>query len=121
MFEILSHLLPDFSALFSGEIGGISVIFWMLMIVIFGIAVWKLREHYQHFLLRYDAIKSLIDNQSKEHLASNRREILQTATDKNVLGTGYLWREFDESLVVSSDQKSLFNTLDAEHFLMQKI
>jgi len=120
MFEILSHLLPDFSALFSGEIGGISVIFWMLMIVIFGIAVWKLREHYQHFLLRYDAIKSLIDNQSKEHLASNRREILQTATDKNVLGTGYLWREFDESLVVSSDQKSLFNTLDAEHFFNAK-
>lgn len=27
-----------------------------------------------------------------------------------------LWREFDESLVLSSDQKQLFNTLDAEHF-----
>ncbi len=27
-----------------------------------------------------------------------------------------LWREFDESLVLSSDQKHLFNTLDAEHF-----
>ncbi|WP_417033881.1 anti-phage ZorAB system protein ZorA [Comamonas kerstersii] len=29
---------------------------------------------------------------------------------------GMLWREFDESLVLSSDQKHLFNTLDAEHF-----
>ena len=27
-----------------------------------------------------------------------------------------LWREFDESLVFSSDQQKLFNTLDAEHF-----
>src|SRR5690606_18834332 len=29
---------------------------------------------------------------------------------------GKVWREFDESLVISGDQKALFNTLDADHF-----
>jgi hypothetical protein len=49
-------------------------------------------------------------------LALNRRETLQRALGLKNSGIGMLWREFDESLVSSSDQKLLFNTLDAEHF-----
>lgn len=53
---------------------------------------------------------------TKETLALTRRETLQKAQGLNAPNIGMLWREFDESLVVSSDQKHLFNTLDAEHF-----
>lgn len=41
---------------------------------------------------------------------------MQKAQGLDAPNVGMLWREFDESLVLSSDQKHLFNTLDAEHF-----
>ncbi|BCM74689.1 hypothetical protein KAM329D_07040 [Aeromonas caviae] len=53
-------------------------------------------------------------------MAYSRREILQRAQKLNANNIGHLWQEFDESLVLSSDKKQLFNSIDAEHFFNAK-
>lgn len=116
MIDLLKHLWPDFSALSAGTTNGLSAAFWIVMAAIFSLSIIFLLRHYWHFLARMQGVRGLLAGQTKETLALARREILQRALALKVAGVGMLWREFDESLVNSSDQKQLFNTLDAEHF-----
>lgn len=116
MMDLLQHLIPDFAHMFSANPNGISAWFWSATALVFVFSFWALVVHYRRFSARMQALHSLLEGQSKETLAQNRRETLQRAGELKAPNVGMLWREFDESLVLSSDQKQLFNTLDAEHF-----
>ena len=114
--SLLSHLLPDFTALANGTPQGLATLFWLLMIFIFVVAVIAVTRHFLRFKGRLSSLKTLIADQDKQSLASSRREVLQKALGLKKEDVGKVWREFDESLVISGDQKALFNTLDADHF-----
>lgn len=114
--NLLEHLLPDFPALSSGTTKGLATIFWLLMVAIFFTAVIAVIRHFVRFNARLRALRTLINDQDKKSLAANRREVLQKALGLKHVEVGKVWREFDESLVISGDQKALFNTLDADHF-----
>ena len=116
MMDLLKHLIPDFAHMFSANPNGISAWFWSATALIFGLSLYFLFVHYRRFRTRLRALRSLLEGQSKETLALSRRETMQKAQGLDAPNVGMLWREFDESLVLSSDQKHLFNTLDAEHF-----
>lgn len=116
MMDLLQYLIPDFALMFSGDTNGISAWFWSVTAAIFVASLFFLFVHYRRFRARMRALRSLLEGQSKETLALSRRETMQKAQGLNAPNVGMLWREFDESLVLSSDQKHLFNTLDAEHF-----
>lgn len=116
MMDLLQHLWPDFSALSAGTTNGLSSVFWLGMMTIFLVAIGFLTRHFLRFNARMKALHSLLEGETKETLALNRRETLHKALALKDAGIGQLWREFDESLVSSADQKQLFNTLDAEHF-----
>ncbi|HBO2173706.1 TPA: anti-phage defense ZorAB system ZorA [Pseudomonas aeruginosa] len=116
MMDLLQHLIPDFAHMFSANPNGISAWFWSATALIFGWSLYFLFVHFRRFRTRLRALRSLLEGQSKETLALSRRETMQKAQGLDAPNVGMLWREFDESLVLSSDQKYLFNTLDAEHF-----
>lgn len=116
MMDLLQHLIPDFAHMFSANPNGISAWFWSATAVIFVLSLYFLFVHFRRFRTRLRALRSLLEGQSKETLALSRRETMQKAQGLDAPNVGMLWREFDESLVLSSDQKHLFNTLDAEHF-----
>lgn len=116
MMDLLKHLIPDFAHMFSANPNGISAWFWSATALIFVLSLYFLSVHFRHFRTRLRALRSLLEGQSKETLALSRRETMQKAQGLDAPNVGMLWREFDESLVLSSDQKHLFNTLDAEHF-----
>ncbi|WP_324628334.1 anti-phage ZorAB system protein ZorA [Pseudomonas aeruginosa] len=116
MMDLLKHLIPDFAHMFSANPNGISAWFWSATALIFGLSLYFLFVHFRRFRNRLRALRSLLEGQSKETLALSRRETMQKAQGLDAPNVGMLWREFDESLVLSSDQKHLFNTLDAEHF-----
>lgn len=117
MGSLLGHLWPTFEALFDfEETRALSAWFWIVMVGVFALATVSVVWHYLRCRRRVGAVRELLDGQSKETLAQNRRETLQRALSLELPGLGYLWREFDESLVATGDQKHLYNTLDAEHF-----
>lgn len=116
MMDLLKHLIPDFAHMFSANPNGISAWFWFATALIFVLSLYFLFVHFRRFRTRLSALRSLLEGQSKETLALSRRETMQKAQGLGAPNVGMLWREFDESLVLSSDQKHLFNTLDAEHF-----
>lgn len=118
MFELLIHLLPSFELLNTPEFETkeLTVYFWIFMMGVVGLAFSFLIIHYIKARGRISAITSLIASQTRADLAINRQETLERALKLKSKEAGNLWREFDESLVFSSDQKFLFNTLDAEHF-----
>lgn len=120
MWDLLKHLWPDFSQMLNGTTNGISAWFWSFTCFIFVLSLFFLFKHYRHFIERNKALRSLLDGQSRETLAHSRREILQRAQKLNANNIGLLWQEFDESLVLSSDNKQLFNSIDAEHFFNAK-
>ncbi|MEH8205527.1 anti-phage ZorAB system protein ZorA [Aeromonas veronii] len=120
MWDLLKHLWPDFSQMLNGTTNGISAWFWSFTCFIFVLSLFFLFKHYRHFIERSKALRSLLDGQSRETLAHSRREILQRAQKLNANNIGHLWQEFDESLVLSSDNKQLFNSIDAEHFFNAK-
>ena len=118
MLELLTHLFPDFSLLSTQgfETKELTVYFWILMVSIVGLASFFLVIHYLQFRSRRSAIAGLIKGQTRSELALNRESTLRRALGHKNREAGKLWREFDESLVFSSDKEHLFNTLDAEHF-----
>lgn len=96
--------------------GSISDLFWLALATIFLISCVFVLIHYVNFRRRIGAVKSLIKGRRKEGLAESRREVNASAAALRDRTAGALWREFDESLVASTDQTLLYNTLDAEHF-----
>ncbi|WBU42635.1 MULTISPECIES: anti-phage ZorAB system protein ZorA [Marinobacter] len=118
--NLLSHLLPDFPALAESSPQGLATIFWLLMMLVFLVALYFVGLHFIRFKRRVTALWSLIKDQDKKALSANRREVLNKAEQLKDDEVGKLWREFDESLVVSGDHSNLYNTLDADHFFNAK-
>lgn len=118
--NLLSHLLPDFPALAESSPQGLATIFWSLMVLVFGVGLYFVGLHFIRFKRRVTSLWSLIKDQDKKALSANRREVLNKAEQLKDDEVGKLWREFDESLVVSGDHSNLYNTLDADHFFNAK-
>lgn len=120
MMELLQHLWPDFSALGIGESDALSVYFWIAMVVIFITTLLFILRHRLKFKARMRALNSLLEGQTKENLAEFRRETLQKVNALEDRDVRLLWSEFDDSLVITEDQKKIFNTLDASYFFNAK-
>ncbi|WPP45881.1 anti-phage ZorAB system protein ZorA [Pseudomonas sp. AN-1] len=120
MLDLLSYLWPDFFSLktaAANNTDALSALFCLLIGGLFLIALFFVAGHYWlSFKRRLNALKSLLQDQSRDNLAINRRDILQRAKGLKPKGIGELWQAFDESLATASDNRRLFNTLDAEHF-----
>lgn len=118
MWELIGHLWPEFELLTTPGIQTkeIGVWLWLFMVVVMIVSVSAVFYHRIRCWRRLAKISRLIDGQDKNTLASNRIETLRIAEEQDPDDTGKLWREFDESLVYSSDKNLLSNTLDAEHF-----
>lgn len=118
MFELIGHILPQFELLFTPGLQTmeLAVWFWIVMMFIMVMSVIAVIYHRLRFSRRLTMIRGLIDGQDKNSLAENRAATLEKAINQDPKITGALWREFDESLVYSSDKTRLSNTLDAEHF-----
>lgn len=118
MLEILSHLLPKLDLLQTPEfeLREIGVWFWIVMVSLTIFCVLAVLTQLWKFLVRLKLVKNLIEGQTRHTLAQNRADTLDKAISADPKLTGPLWREFDESLVYSSDKTKLSNTLDAEHF-----
>ena len=113
----LSNLIPEFSELLNGHISsphGLSALIVTFLFLFSGgflaFAVWK----YFHANRAIKFYKKLLNGVSAEELAKKQRDITKRALENNSYGK--LWREFDETLVLSGDGNRLFNTIDAEHF-----
>ena len=98
----------------------LTTIFVWVMAAIAVITLSFLLYHHSRFKSRITALNQLIERQDREELALNRKQILDSALEQPIPEVGKLWREFDESLVFSSDRQKLSNTLDAEHFFNEK-
>lgn len=120
MMELLQRLWPEFSALTTGDSDALSVYFWLAMVMIFITTLLFMLRHSLKFKARMRGLNGLLEGQSKENLAVSRREILQKANALDDRDVYLLWSEFDESLVVTEDQKKIFNTLDASYFFNPK-
>lgn len=120
MMELLQHLWPEFSALGIGESDALSVYFWIAMVVIFITTLLFMFRHGLKFHARMRALNGLLEGQSKENLAGSRRETLQKVNALDNRDVRLLWSEFDDSLVITEDQKKIFNTLDASYFFNAK-
>lgn len=120
MKELLQHLWPEFSALATGESLAISVWFWLAMVVIFSVTVVILVINRARFGSRIGALNGLVKDFDKDNIALSRREIRQKAIELKDFDARLLWMEFDDSLVVSGDQKQLFSTLGASYFFNGK-
>lgn len=120
MMELLQRLRPDFSALATGESDALSVYFWLAMVVIFITTLLFMLRHTLKFKARMRGLNGLLEGQSKESLAGSRREVLQKVNALDNRDVRLLWSEFDESLVITEDQKKIFNTLDASYFFNAK-
>ena len=120
MMELLQRLWPDFSALATGASDALSVYFWLAMVVIFITTLLFILRNALKFKARMRSLNGLLEGQSKENLAGSRREILQKVNALDDRDVRLLWSEFDESLVITEDQKKIFNTLDASYFFNAK-
>lgn len=116
-FFDLSSLWPDFQVLFTNGVNtgqGLSAAVVAIMIAIVIVAVtislykWVISNKQISFYFR------LIQGVTVDDLAEKRRDIRNRALENT--RCGYLWREFDESLVFDQKRDRLCNTLDAAHF-----
>lgn len=118
MWETLFNLWPKFGLIYEPGFQTQELGAWFCgaMLVIFFGAVISVIRHRVRCGKRIGRLKKLLENQDKNTLAVNRHAMLEKALEQDPDETGKLWREFDESLVYSTDKQRLFNTLDAEHF-----
>lgn len=116
MLDLLKHLVPKFSDMFSSNPNSISAWFWLVTALIFIFSLFSLVVNYRRFLLRIQAVRFLLSDQKKETLVQARRATLQKSREIRVPGISLLWREFDEGLVISSDRSQLLSPLGAETF-----
>ncbi len=113
----MSSLLPDFSFIFNGsmnEAQGLSAFFVLLLLIIMFLFFCYAVYGYISASKKIEFYKNLLDEVKQSELAGKQRDLRNKALEYKEYGR--LWREFDESLVQSSDGQRLFNTLDAEHF-----
>lgn len=113
--QVFRLLWPDFGALSRGDLGGITAVIVILIWIISGWFLFFAARERHRAVHRVAQLHSILEDATTDELVALRPALRQRAeeSDRNVR---HLWREFDETLVVSQDQKSLWNTIDAEHF-----
>ncbi|WP_029913834.1 anti-phage ZorAB system protein ZorA [Pelobacter seleniigenes] len=113
----LARLIPDFSEIFKGNIDtphGLSAFIVAILIVLtFGFLFFSISKYLQA-KRHINFYTNLLDGITQDDLASRQRDITQKALEHKYFGKR--WKEFDETLVLSTDGEKLYNTLDAEHF-----
>ena len=115
--------MPEFSSLwkyiqgdpsnFNTEVLSAGIV-GFLIVVASGFALYSFFGGFIPAKKRIRKIKSLVSGLTPDVLVQSRRTLLEKAGKLDHLGK--LWKEFDETLIVSSDGKHLNNTIDAEHF-----
>jgi MotA/TolQ/ExbB proton channel family protein len=113
----LSSLWPDFSLLLNGGMNsgqGLSAVFVLTLLIIAALFFCYAVFGYFFATNRIKFYKRLLTDVKQNELAGKQRDLRNKALEHKEYGR--LWREFDESLVKSSDGERLFNTLDAAHF-----
>lgn len=113
----LSNLIPHFSDVFQGNIQtahGLSafIVSFLLIVAVsfFVFACFKWHQGKKHIGFYFELLAGI----NQADLAKRQRDLTQKALQDKTYGK--LWKEFDESLVVSPNGEKLFNTLDAAHF-----
>jgi len=74
------------------------------------IALYKTWQSYRKRAFYFRILKNI----TKENLVSKREQIKQDMSKNKSCGA--LWKEFDQTLVYSTKETKLFNTLDADYF-----
>jgi len=117
LFEI-NHLLPKwpphsvFSSPFTTE-NFSSIVIYSIILFFFVCFFWVLRKaKLSYYSTQF--LGSLIDGITSSQLAWKREEILKRAQKNQIEGD--LWTEFDESLITTTDGKTIKNTTDASYF-----
>jgi len=115
-------LIPDFSLFFNWSISsseGISSLFCSFLIGVFCLfllaALFSTGKSLHKIFFYFGILKDI----TKENLVTRRTQIKQDASKNK--GCGWLWKEFDETLVYSEKQNKFFNTVDADYFFNTKI
>lgn len=116
LWDVVGLLWPDWGQLFRGELGGINALIIGLIIVITICFVVYLARKTQEIRQRVDDVTELVSGLHTDELVATREDIRSRALESKSLQVRHLWREFDETLVESPDGRTLWNTLDAEHF-----
>lgn len=111
------NLIPDFGLLSNGNITsseGISALFCSILILVFAsfllLALFSAGKSLRKILFHFRILKNI----TKENLVSKREQIKQDMSKNKSYGA--LWKEFDQTLVYSTKETKLFNTVDADYF-----
>lgn len=113
--QVFGLLWPDFGALLRGELEGITALIVILILVISAAFLWYTAAERRKAIRRINRLREMLAGVTTDELVSRRGD-LQDQAERSDDVVRHLWREFDETLVESPDRKSLWNTLDAEHF-----
>ena len=122
------QLLPDLATLLEGNFSspeGFSAMIVAFLGIVFGLSLWwaidgyikafQATGFYLRLLEKFGFDDKAIKVPDWDKLTKSRHDMLNEAQKSPYYG-GKLWREFDESLVMSPDGSRLSNTLDAAHF-----
>src|SRR5690625_646056 len=113
--QVFGLLWPDFGALVRGELEGITALIVILILVISAAFLWYTAAERRKAIRRINRLREMLAGVTTDALVSRRGDLRDQAERSDDV-VRHLWREFDETLVESPDRKSLWNTLDAEHF-----
>src|SRR5690625_4570274 len=113
--QVFGLLWPDFGALVRGELEGITALIVILILVISAAFLWYTAAERRKAIRRINRLREMLAGVTTDELVSRRGDLRDQAERSDDV-VRHLWREFDETLVESPDRKSLWNTLDAEHF-----
>ncbi|RPF29019.1 anti-phage ZorAB system protein ZorA [Georgenia muralis] len=114
LWDIFALLMPDFGALGRGELEGLSA---LVIFIILAITLWFFVTVYvkrRRALRDIAALHHLVEDVRTDDLVVRREEIREQAGSAASERVRHLWREFDETLVMSPDHLRLENTVDAE-------
>lgn len=114
--NLVSLLIPDFTSAFDLQGSGLAAWFVLAIILILSVSVASVAYHYRRYRRRIRNLQELLDGQTRDQLAFNRRDVRERARELDAKVVGPLWQEFDETLVLSPDNEKLYNTYDASHF-----
>lgn len=113
----IARLWPDFHEILNGNISSSHGLSALIVAILIGLSLFFLYLAFTRYFQSQKQInfyKKLLIDVSQDELACKQRDLTQEALKND--NYGKLWKEFDETLVLSSDGERLYNTLDAAHF-----
>lgn len=115
--DLFGLVFPDFGALFRGELAGTNALIILILFAIAAAFGFYVVQYSRRARARIHGLRQLVDPLDPSALVTQRERVRADAQDSDVQAVRDLWREFDETLVESPDGSTLWNTLDAEHFV----